>query len=178
MGNKSILVTGGAGYIGSHVVKQLGDAGEDVILVRRETSPEDVDGMNAAVGILTSTGGATSHAAVVARGWGKCCVAGAGDVHIDEKGKKFKVGKRTFTAKDVISLDGTTGEVMSGETVCAQPDQTVEECMAVMTDKTVRHLPVLEDNKVIGIISIGDLVKSVIRDQKFVIEQLEHYLSA
>ena len=64
--------------------RQRKEAGENVILVRRETSPEDVEGMSAAVGILTSTGGATSHAAVVARGWGKCCVAGAGDIHIDE----------------------------------------------------------------------------------------------
>ncbi|MEC8241768.1 MAG: pyruvate, phosphate dikinase, partial [Planctomycetota bacterium] len=90
------------------------DAGESIILVRRETSPEDVDGMSAAVGILTSTGGATSHAAVVARGWGKCCVAGAGDVQIDEKAKKIKVNGKTLGAKDTISLDGTTGEVMLG----------------------------------------------------------------
>lgn len=94
--------------------RERAEAGEDVILVRKETSPEDVDGMNAAAGILTSTGGMTSHAAVVARGWGKCCVAGAGDIEIDEKTKKIKVGKRTFGVKDTISLDGTTGEVMAG----------------------------------------------------------------
>ena len=97
------------------------DNGEDVILVRRETSPEDVDGMNAAVGILTSTGGATSHAAVVARGWGKCCVAGAGDIQIDEKGKKIKVGGKSFGVKDTISLDGTTGEVMLGSVETQEP---------------------------------------------------------
>lgn len=97
------------------------DAGENIILVRRETSPEDVDGMSAAVGILTSTGGATSHAAVVARGWGKCCVAGAGDVEIDEKRKKIKVGKKTYGANDVISLDGTTGEVMLGAIETQEP---------------------------------------------------------
>jgi pyruvate,orthophosphate dikinase len=102
------------------------EAGENVILVRRETSPEDVEGMSAAVGILTSTGGATSHAAVVARGWGKCCVAGASDVHIDEKAQKITIksaeGKsRTFTAKDTISLDGTTGEVMAGEVETQEP---------------------------------------------------------
>ena len=91
------------------------EAGESVILVRKETSPEDVDGMNAAAGILTSTGGMTSHAAVVARGWGKCCVAGAGDIEINEKARKIKVDGRTFGIKDLISLDGTTGEVMSGE---------------------------------------------------------------
>ena len=91
------------------------EAGESVILVRKETSPEDVDGMNAAAGILTSTGGMTSHAAVVARGWGKCCVAGAGDIEINEKARKIKVDGRTFGIKDLISLDGTTGEVMAGE---------------------------------------------------------------
>ncbi len=95
--------------------------GENVILVRRDTSPEDVEGMSAAVGILTSTGGATSHAAVVARGWGKCCIAGAGEVHIDEKAKKITVGDRTFTHNDVISLDGTTGEVMAGEVETQEP---------------------------------------------------------
>ncbi len=97
------------------------DAGESIILVRRETSPEDVDGMSAAVGILTSTGGATSHAAVVARGWGKCCVAGAGDVQIDEKAKKIKVNGKTLGAKDIISLDGTTGEVMLGAVETQDP---------------------------------------------------------
>ncbi len=90
-------------------------AGEKVILVRKETSPEDVDGMHSAAGILTSTGGMTSHAAVVARGWGKCCVAGAGEVQIDEKGKKITVGGKKFTAKDVISIDGSTGEVFAGQ---------------------------------------------------------------
>ena len=89
-------------------------AGEDVLLVRRETSPEDVEGMHHAVGILTSTGGMTSHAAVVARGWGKCCVAGAGELEIDEKGQKVRIGKRTFGPGDVFSLDGSTGEVMVG----------------------------------------------------------------
>lgn len=97
------------------------DDGENVILVRRETSPEDVDGMSAAVGILTSTGGATSHAAVVARGWGKCCVAGAGDVQIDEKGKKIKVGGKSYGGNDIFSLDGTTGEVMLGAVETQEP---------------------------------------------------------
>jgi len=101
--------------------KERSDAGEAVILVRRETSPEDVDGMHCSAGILTSTGGMTSHAAVVARGWGKCCVAGAGSVHIDEKGKKVTIGSRTFTAKDTFSLDGTTGEVMLGSVETQEP---------------------------------------------------------
>jgi pyruvate,orthophosphate dikinase len=101
--------------------KERAEAGEKVILVRKETSPEDVDGMHAAAGILTSTGGMTSHAAVVARGWGKCCVAGAGDVHIDAKGRKIKVAGKTLGIKDTISLDGTTGEVLMGEVETQDP---------------------------------------------------------
>ncbi|GIW95368.1 MAG: pyruvate, phosphate dikinase [Pirellulaceae bacterium] len=88
--------------------------GEKVILVRRETSPEDVDGMHSAVGILTSTGGMTSHAAVVARGWGRCCVVGAGDIQINEQARTITVKGRTLTADDTISLDGSTGEVIEG----------------------------------------------------------------
>jgi pyruvate,orthophosphate dikinase len=96
-------------------------AGERVILVRKETNPEDIDGMHSAAGILTSTGGMTSHAAVVARGWGRCCVAGAGEIHIDEKAKKITVKGRTLTAKDTISIDGSTGEVMAGEIATQEP---------------------------------------------------------
>ncbi|MBA3482068.1 MAG: pyruvate, phosphate dikinase, partial [Pirellulales bacterium] len=96
-------------------------AGEKVLLVRKETNPEDIDGMHLAAGILTSTGGMTSHAAVVARGWGRCCVAGAGEIHIDEKGRKIKVGGKTYTHNDVLSIDGSTGEVMVGEIATQTP---------------------------------------------------------
>ncbi len=96
-------------------------AGEKVILVRRETSPEDVDGMHHAEGILTSTGGMTSHAAVVARGWGKCCVVGAGDLVIHPKQRKVVVGGRSFGPDDVFSIDGSTGEVMLGEIPFSPP---------------------------------------------------------
>jgi pyruvate,orthophosphate dikinase len=96
-------------------------AGESVLLCRKETSPEDVDGMHNAVGILTSTGGMTSHAAVVARGWGKCCVAGAGEITIDEKKRTIHVNGRRFTHKDTISIDGTTGEVIAGEVPTLEP---------------------------------------------------------
>ncbi|MCX7678755.1 MAG: pyruvate, phosphate dikinase [Spirochaetes bacterium] len=89
--------------------------GEKVILVRVETSPEDLKGMNAAQGILTARGGMTSHAAVVARGMGKCCVAGCGELEIDYKKKMFKVGKNVIKQGDFISLDGSTGEVMLGQ---------------------------------------------------------------
>jgi pyruvate, orthophosphate dikinase len=91
------------------------------LLVRKETSPEDIDGMHSAAGILTSTGGMTSHAAVVARGWGRCCVAGAGAIQIDEKGRKIKVGGKTFTHKDTLSIDGSTGEVMVGTVATEEP---------------------------------------------------------
>ena len=97
-------------------------AGESVILLRRETSPEDVDGMHSAAGILTSTGGMTSHAAVVARGWGKCCVAGAGSVVIDAVQGEFRVGGRTFGRGDTLSIDGSTGEVMLGAVASIEPD--------------------------------------------------------
>ncbi len=100
---------------------QRAQAGEQVILVRKETSPEDVDGMHVAAGILTSTGGMTSHAAVVARGWGRCCVAGAGEIEIDEKGRKIKVAGKIFKHTDTISIDGSTGEVLEGEIARKEP---------------------------------------------------------
>ena len=85
-----------------------------MLLVRNETSPEDIDGMHSAAGILTSTGGMTSHAAVVARGWGRCCVAGAGEVQINEKARKITIDGKVFTHQDTLSLDGSTGAVMAG----------------------------------------------------------------
>jgi pyruvate,orthophosphate dikinase len=96
-------------------------AGEDVLLVRRETSAEDIDGMHHAAGILTSTGGMTSHAAVVARGWGKCCVAGAGALSIDAKRRRVTIDGRKFGPKDVFSIDGSTGEVMLGDVKRSRP---------------------------------------------------------
>jgi pyruvate,orthophosphate dikinase len=86
-----------------------------LILVRHETSPEDVGGMGAAAGILTSTGGMTSHAAVVARGWGKCCICGAGSLKIDYKKNTVSVGHKTYHEGDVFSLNGSTGRVYEGE---------------------------------------------------------------
>ena len=96
-------------------------AGEAVLLVRKETNPEDIDGMHSAAGILTSTGGMTSHAAVVARGWGRCCVAGAGQIQINEKARKFTIGGKTFTHKDTLSIDGSTGQVMAGTVATRTP---------------------------------------------------------
>jgi pyruvate, orthophosphate dikinase len=97
-------------------------AGEDVILVRTETSPEDIHGMHAARGILTARGGMTSHAAVVARGMGRPCVSGAGSLAIDVKTGVLHVGKRDFKAGDVITVDGSSGEVMAGRVATIEPE--------------------------------------------------------
>ncbi|SDZ79941.1 pyruvate phosphate dikinase [Oribacterium sp. KHPX15] len=96
--------------------------GEKVVLVRLETSPEDITGMKAAQGILTVRGGMTSHAAVVARGMGECCVSGCGDIVMDEENKKFTLGGKEFHEGDFISIDGTTGNIYDGQikTVDAQ----------------------------------------------------------
>jgi pyruvate,orthophosphate dikinase len=97
---------------------------EPVILVRRETSPEDFHGMVAAQGILTARGGMTSHAAVVARGMGKCCVAGAGDLHMDEARRRFTVGDTVVHEGDWITLDGGTGRVILGRVPTVEPEPT------------------------------------------------------
>ena len=89
--------------------------GKKVVLARKETSPEDVSGMWSAEAILTSTGGMTSHAAVVARGWGKCCVVGCGALEIDYKKKEIKVGSRVIKNHEMISIDGTSGEIILGK---------------------------------------------------------------
>jgi pyruvate,orthophosphate dikinase len=96
--------------------------GESVILVRIETSPEDIGGMHAAKGILTTRGGMTSHAAVVARGMGKCCVAGCGDIVVDYGKKEFRAGSTIVREGDFISLDGTLGEVYLGQAKTMEPE--------------------------------------------------------
>ncbi len=96
--------------------KAWNDAGKKVVLVRLETSPEDIEGMKAAQGILTVRGGMTSHAAVVARGMGKCCVSGCGEIKMDEENKKFELDGKTYVEGDVISIDGSTGKIY-GEAV-------------------------------------------------------------
>ncbi len=99
------------------------EKGEKVILVRLETSPEDITGMKAAQGILTVRGGMTSHAAVVARGMGECCVSGCGDIKMDEANKKFELAGKTFSEGDYISIDGTTGNIYEG--IIATVDATI-----------------------------------------------------
>jgi len=104
-------------YFESHLAKEKAESGEKVILVRKETSPDDIEGMHASEGILTATGGMTSHAAVVARGMNKCCIAGCNDIVVNYKAKKFyctNQEKEIFEG-DVITLNGNTGEVIVGE---------------------------------------------------------------
>ena len=105
--------------------------GEKVILVRLETSPEDITGMKVAQGILTVRGGMTSHAAVVARGMGTCCVSGCGDIKMDEENKKFELGGKTFHEGDFISIDGTTGNIY-GEIISTVDAQIAGEFGRVM----------------------------------------------
>ena len=105
--------------------------GEKVILVRLETSPEDITGMKVAQGILTVRGGMTSHAAVVARGMGTCCVSGCGDIKMDEENKKFELGGKTFHEGDFISIDGTTGNIY-GEIIPTVDAQIAGEFGRVM----------------------------------------------
>ena len=94
--------------------KEWKERGEKVVLVRLETSPEDIEGMKASQGILTVRGGMTSHAAVVARGMGKCCVSGCGEINMDEENKKFELAGKTYHEGDFISIDGSTGNIYDG----------------------------------------------------------------
>ena len=101
-------------YFTAEEAKEAHEKGERVILVRLETSPEDIEGMKSAQGILTVRGGMTSHAAVVARGMGECCVSGCGDIAMDEENKKFTLAGKEFHEGDFISIDGTTGNIYDG----------------------------------------------------------------
>ena len=102
--------------------EKMGHKGEKVILVRKETSPEDVGGMHAAKGILTATGGKTSHAAVVARGWGKCCIVGCEVLNINYEAKQMSVNGKTVKQGDYITLDGSAGEVYVGDMPLKEPE--------------------------------------------------------
>ena len=117
------------------------EKGEDVILVRLETSPEDLAGMDRAKGILTAKGGMTSHAAVVARGMGKCCVSGAGSLAVDYKKRFFKVDGVEYKEGDWISLNGTTGEVIKGKVATIDPEVSGDFGRLMdMTDKFAKML--------------------------------------
>ena len=112
----------GAVVFSADEAEKRAQAGEDVILVRIETSPEDIHGMHAARGILTSRGGMTSHAAVVARGMGRSCVAGAGDIRIDYEAQQFYAGETVVKVGETITLDGGTGEIMAGKVPTRDPE--------------------------------------------------------
>ncbi len=102
--------------------ERLADEGRRVILVRVETSPEDIHGMHAATGIVTARGGRTSHAAVVARGMGKPCVTGAGDIRVDERAGTMTAGGMTLKTGDIVTIDGTAGQVLEGEAPMTEPE--------------------------------------------------------
>ena len=122
--------------------ERLAEMGEAVILVRVETSPEDIHGMHAAKGILTARGGMTSHAAVVARGMGRPCVSGAGSLAIDSKAKTMRIGSREVKEGDIITIDGASGEVMFGSVATVQPELAGDfGTLMVWADK-VRRLKV------------------------------------
>jgi pyruvate,orthophosphate dikinase len=106
----------------AETAERLNELGESVILVRVETSPEDIHGMHAAKGILTARGGMTSHAAVVARGMGRPCVSGASAISIDTPNRLLRIGERLLKERDIITIDGATGEVMAGEVATVQPE--------------------------------------------------------
>lgn len=116
--------------------------GASVILVRRETSPEDVGGMYVAAGILTATGGKTSHAAVVARGWGKCCIVGCEALNIDERNRRMSVNGRLLHEGDAITLDGTSGTVYDGALNLVRPDAPAEFATLLRWCDKVRRLKV------------------------------------
>jgi pyruvate,orthophosphate dikinase len=115
------------------VVRAGHDRKNPVILVRAETTPEDIHGMEVAAGILTSRGGMTSHAAVVTRGMGKCCVAGAGDIQVDERAGEMRAKGQIFKAGDWISLDGTTGRVIKGKLKTVEAKSDDQELLTLMS---------------------------------------------
>jgi len=122
--------------------EKLAEKKEKVILVRKETSPEDIGGMHVSKGILTTRGGMTSHAAVVARGMGKCCVAGCGALHVDYKNQTFRVNSKVVKKGDYISIDGSTGEVMLGQVTTIEPRLSEDFAVLMEWADEIRKLKV------------------------------------
>ncbi|MFD3264981.1 pyruvate, phosphate dikinase [Phenylobacterium ferrooxidans] len=122
--------------------EKMAAAGESVILVREETSPEDIHGMHAAKAILTARGGMTSHAAVVARGMGRPCVSGASELYIDDAAQTFRARNRTFKAGDIITIDGSKGEVLSGAVQMIEPELTGDFAALMVWADAIRRLKV------------------------------------
>ena len=127
----------GKAVLDADTAEQWASRGEKVILVRVETSPEDIHGMHAAQGVLTARGGMTSHAAVVARGMGRPCVSGASAVSIDLAGRKLRIGSRELAEGDLLTIDGATGEVMAGEVPTIEPELAGD--FGVLMDWADRH---------------------------------------
>lgn len=134
-------------FSAEEAMKAVFERDEKVILVRRETSPEDIQGMHISQGILTSTGGMTSHAAVVCRGMGKCCVAGCSDIMVDTKAKMARVGELEIHEGDEITLNGSTGEVMLGSVPMVLPE---------ITDNFKRILEWSDEYRTIGVRTNAD----------------------
>jgi pyruvate,orthophosphate dikinase len=138
----------GKAVFSAEAAEQWAARGERVVLVRAETSPEDVAGMHAARGILTSRGGLTSHAAVVGRGMGKTCVVGCGEITVDEEAREFRRGDLRVREGDVIALDGTTGEVILGD-VPTRPSEVVQ--VLLESTLTAEESPLYRDwNTILG----------------------------
>ena len=133
-------------------------AGEEIILVRKETFPEDLEAVRAAVGILTTSGGMTSHAAVVARGWGKCCVVGAGEVRINPAKGRMHVRGRTFTQQDTLSIDGSTGDVIAGPLPMLKPR---------LTRELVKLLDWADARRTMTVLANADTVEDAKRSRAF-----------
>jgi len=149
--------SGKAAFTVDEALKLSAD-GEKVILVRVETSPEDIDGMKAAEAILTARGGMTSHAAVVARGMGKCCVVGCSALDVDERGGKFRVGGKTFHSGDAITLDGTHGGVYAGELPLIDP---------VLDDTFHRFMKWVDAHRVLGVRANADTPHDAQKGREF-----------
>ncbi|MFC4804138.1 pyruvate, phosphate dikinase [Filifactor villosus] len=137
-------------YFTAEAVVEAQGRGEACILVRQETSPEDIEGMNSAEGILTARGGMTSHAAVVARGMGKCCVAGCQEIRVDEAAKVLKYGNKTLKEGDVISLNGSTGEVYLGD---------IKKVNAELTGNFKKLMGYIDEIKRLGVRTNADTPK-------------------
>jgi pyruvate,orthophosphate dikinase len=148
---RDVIVTGlpaspgaasGAAVFDSGTAENRAALGEPVILIRTETSPEDISGMHAAKGILTARGGMTSHAAVVARGMGRPCVSGAGGLSIDAKARTAKAGSRVINEGDLITIDGSSGEVMAGHVATVQPELAGDFATLMVWADGVRRMKV------------------------------------
>jgi pyruvate,orthophosphate dikinase len=128
--------------LSSDLAEDMAQKGEDVILVRIETSPEDIHGMHAARGILTTRGGMTSHAAVVARGMGRPCVAGAGDISVDYDTGEVRIGGTVLRSGDLLTIDGATGEVIEGEVPTIEPEMSGDFATLMSWADSIRRLKV------------------------------------